>query len=123
VKLQQPLELCPSPKQSLMVSRSFGRPITTLIEMREAVATYKTRAAEKLRRHDVAAGVVTVFLRTNRFTDEPQDSNSVTISLPVATQDTAELIRYALRGIEPLFREGYRYQKAGVILTALVPMH
>jgi len=106
-----------------MVSRSFGRPITTLTEMREAVATYMTRAAEKLRRHDVAAGVLTVFLMTSRFTEEPQYSNSVTIPVPVATQDTAELIKYALRGIEQLFREGYRYQKAGVILTALVPAH
>ena len=106
-----------------MVSRSFGRPITTLTEMREAVATYMTRAAEKVRRHAVAAGVVTVFLMTNRFTDEPQYANSVTLPLPVATQDTAELIRYALRGIEQIFREGYRYQKAGVILTALVPAH
>ena len=57
-----------------------------------------TRAAEKLRRSHVAAGVLTVFLMTNRFTDEPQYSNSVTMPLPVATQDTAELIRYALRG-------------------------
>jgi DNA polymerase V len=91
--------------------------------MREAVATYTTRAAEKLRRHDMAAGVVTVFLMTNRFTEEPQYSQSVTMPLPVATQDTAELIRYALHGIEHVFREGYRYQKAGVILTALVPAH
>jgi DNA polymerase V len=118
-----PLALCPPPKQSLMVSRSFGRPITALTEMREAVATYMTRAAEKLRRAQRAAGVLTVFLMTNRFTDEPQYANSVTIPLPVATQDTAELIRYALRGIEQLFREGYRYQKAGIILTALVPAH
>jgi DNA polymerase V len=59
-----PLALCPPPKQSLMVSRSFGRPITMLTEMREAVATYMTRAAEKLRRHHVAAGVLTVFLIT-----------------------------------------------------------
>src|SRR5215470_14032098 len=117
------LELCPPPKQSLMVSRSFGRPITTLTEMREAVATYTTRAAEKLRRHHVATGVLTVFLMTNRFTDEPQYANSVTIPLPVATQGTAELIRYALRGVEQIFRESYRYQKAGVILTALVPAH
>jgi DNA polymerase V len=106
-----------------MVSRSFGRPITTLTEMREAVATYMTRAAEKLRRHQVAAGVITVFLMTNRFTEEPHYSNSMTITLPVATQDTAELIGYALRGVEQIFREGYRYQKAGVILTALVPAH
>jgi DNA polymerase V len=118
-----PLERCPPPKQSLMVSRSFSRPITTLTEMREAVATYTTRAAEKLRRHHVAAGVVTVFLMTNRFTDASQYANSVTLPLPVATQDTAELMGYALRGVEQIFREGYRYQKAGVILTALVPAH
>jgi DNA polymerase V len=71
----------------------------------------------------MAAGVVTVFLMTNRFTDEPQYANSVTISLPVATRDTVELIRYALRGVEQIFREGYRYQKTGIILTALVPAH
>jgi DNA polymerase V len=118
-----PLELCPPPRQSLMVSRSFGRPITTLTEMREAVATYTTRAADKLRRHHVAVRVVTVFLTTNRFTDEPQYANSVTLPLPVATQDTAELIRYALQGIAQLFREGYRYKKAGVTLTELVPAH
>ena len=92
-------------------------------EMREAVATYITRVAEKLRRVQLAAGVLTVFLMTNRFTDEPHYAKSVTLPLPVATQDTAELIRYALRGIEQLFREGYRYKKAGVILTALVPAH
>jgi DNA polymerase V len=106
-----------------MVSRSFGRIITALTEMREAVATYTTHAAEKLRRAQRAAGVLTIFLTTNRFTDKPQYANSVTRALPVATQDTAELIRYALRGIELLFREGYRYKKAGVILTALVPAH
>jgi DNA polymerase V len=118
-----PLELCPSSRHSLMVSRSFGRPITTVTEMREAVATYTTRAAEKVRGAHLAAGVVTVFLETNRFTDEPQYAHSVTIPLPVATQDTAELIRYARRGIDQLFRAGYRYKKAGVILTALVPAH
>src|SRR5262245_64234238 len=64
-----PLELCPPPKQSLMVSRSFGRPITILTEMREAMATYMTRAAEKLRRHDVAAWVLTVFRMDSRFWD------------------------------------------------------
>ena len=106
-----------------MVSRSFGRSITALTEMREAVATYTTRAAEKLRRHGVAAGVVTVFLMTNRFTEEPQYANSVTMPLPIATQDTAELIRYALRGIEQIFRESYHYKKAGVLLTELVPAH
>ena len=67
--------------------------------------------------------MLTVFLVTNRFTDEPQYTNSVTIPFPVATQDTAELIRYALGGIKQIFHEGYRYKTAGVILTALVPAH
>src|SRR5262245_18445069 len=66
-----PLELCPPPKQSLMVSSSFGRPITSLTEMREAMATYMSRAAENLRRHYMAAGFLTVFLLINRFADEP----------------------------------------------------
>jgi DNA polymerase V len=88
--------------------------------MREAVATYTTRAVEKLRRAQYAAGVLTVFLTTNRFAEEAEYANSMTITLPVATQDTAELIRYTLRGIAQLFREGYRYKKAGVILTVLV---
>jgi len=70
------LERCPPPKHSLMVSRSFGRPITTRTEMSEAVASYMSRAAEKLRRSHGAAGVLTVFLMTNRFTEEPQQSPS-----------------------------------------------
>jgi DNA polymerase V len=57
---------------------------------------------------------------THRFADAPPYANSVTIPLPVATQDTAELIRYALQGITQLFREGYRYKKAGVMVTELV---
>ena len=80
-----------------------------------------TRDIPREGRHQVAARVVTVFLLTKRYADEPQYSNSVTIPLPVATQDTAELIRYAWRGIAHLFRAGYRYQKARVILTALFP--
>jgi DNA polymerase V len=107
-----------------MVSRSFGRPIATLDEMREAVATYTTRAAEKLRRHRLAAGILTVFLTTNTFKeDEPQYANDIKITLPVATSDTAELIAYALVGIEHIFEDGYRYKKAGVLFTRLVPAH
>jgi DNA polymerase V len=112
---------CPPSKKSLMVSRSFGKVITTLEEMQEAVATYTARAAEKLRRDRLAAGVLTVFIHTNPFTDEPQYSNAVTLTLPVATSDTAELLAYARIGMEHLFQGGYRYKKAGVLLTELVP--
>jgi DNA polymerase V len=112
---------CPPSKKSLMVSRSFGKPITTLDEMREAVATYTSRAAEKLRKARLAAGILTVFITTNQFSDEPQYHNAVTLTLPVATSDTAELLAYALCGMEHIFREGFRYKKAGVLLTELVP--
>ena len=65
--------------------------------------------------------VLTVFLTTNTFKDEPQYSNAATIKLPIATDSTSDLLRYALPGVERIFREGYRYKKAGVMLTALVP--
>jgi DNA polymerase V len=112
---------CPPPKKSLMVSRSFGQSITTVAEMREAVATYMSRAAEKLRRGQLAAGVLTVFITTNHFSDELQYSNAVTLTLPVATNDTAELLAYALCGMEHIFQTGFRYKKAGILLTELVP--
>ncbi len=119
-----PLELNSKPKKSLMVSRSFGRPITTLHAMRQAVATYTTRAAEKLRRHRLAAGILTVLVRTNPFKpEEPQYSQDIKITLSVATSDTAELIAYALAGAEHIYQDGYRYKKAGVLFTGLVPEH
>jgi DNA polymerase V len=67
--------------------------------------------------------VLTVVLLTTRYTDELQDATSVTIFLPIAPQDTAELLRSALQSIEQMFREGYRSKKAGVSVTELVPAH
>lgn len=117
-----PLELAPPPKQATAVSRTFGRPVTTREELAEAVAAYVTRAAEKLRRQGSAARVLTVFLMTNPFApEEPQYGNAATVPLPVATASTAELLRYALRAADGIFREGYRYRKAGVLLADLVP--
>jgi len=117
-----PLEECPPPKQGITCSRAFGKPITTLTEMREAVATYTARAAEKLRGEQLAASTLTVFLTTNPFKDEPQYSNAVTLRLPAATDATPELLNVALRGIETIYREGFRYKKAGVMLLELLPV-
>ncbi len=115
------LEECPQPKQGITCSRAFGKPIATLSEMEEAVSSYVARAAEKLRGEGLAATVLTVFLMTNEFKDEPQYRNSVTCSLAVGTDTTSELIRAALRGLHTIYRDGYRYKKAGVMCTALVP--
>jgi DNA polymerase V len=114
------LEECPAPKQSLTCSRAFGQLISTLADMEEAVSSYTSRVAEKLRRERLAATVLTVCLATNEFKEVPQYSNAVTLKLPVATDSTGDLIRSALQGIRTIYREGYRYKKAGVILTGLV---
>ena len=115
------LEECPAPKQGITCSRAFGRSVCTLAEMEEAVSSYVSRAAEKLRGEGLAVTVLNVFLMTNEFKDEPQYRNSVTCSVPVGTDTTSELIRAALRGLRTIYRDGYRYKKAGVMFTALVP--
>jgi DNA polymerase V len=117
-----PLELCPPPKKMRTVSRSFEHPVESRAELKEAIATYTSRAAAKLRGDNLIAGVLTVFVMTNQFIhNEPQYQNSASISLPVATNDTAELIHYAMRATDTIFRKGYRYKRAGVNLTELIP--
>jgi DNA polymerase V len=114
-----PLELEPPPKKVTAVTRSFGRPVTTLIEMREAVSFYATRAGEKLRRAGQAAGHMSVFMHTNRFNDDPRRSASGAVSFPEATNDTSELVARALRIAETIWRDGFRYSKAGIICNEL----
>jgi DNA polymerase V len=116
------LEQCPSPKQSLTCSRAFGKLINTLAEMQEAVSVYTSRVAEKLRCERLAATVLTVCLTTNEFKEGPQYSNALTLRLPVVTDSTSELIGCALQGIRAIYRDGYLYKKAGVMLTGLVPV-
>jgi DNA polymerase V len=115
------LEECPAPKQSLTCSRAFGQLISTLADMEEAVSSYTSRVAEKLRRERLAATVVTVCLTTNEFKEGPQYSNALVLKLPVATDSTSDLVRSALQGIRTIYRDSYLYKKAGVILTGLVP--
>lgn len=116
-----PVERCPQPKKSVTCSRSFGVPVMSLTEMREAVAAYLTLAAERMRRHGMAAGAVTVWIYTNSFSDDPQYSNTVTIELASQTDATDELMAWALQGLEKIYRPGFRYKKAGVMLTRLAP--
>jgi DNA polymerase V len=115
-----PLELAPPSRQSIVVSQSFSRPVTELRELKEAIATHLSRAAEKLRLYGLTTNVLQVFARTSRFRDNYY-RNEVTIPLPVATQDTAELLFYALHGAEDIYRSGYAFAKAGVLLLELQP--
>ena len=109
-------------RKSIMASRSFGRPVTTLPELREAIASYAARAAEKLRRQHLATASLIVFIETNRFkSDEAQHYAGRPVRLPVATSDSGKLIGAALAGLEAIWRDGYRYKKAGVVLLDLHP--
>ncbi|MFH1372965.1 MAG: Y-family DNA polymerase [bacterium] len=116
------LETCPPPRKGIISSRSFGRQIESLEELQEAVAAYITNAATKLRKQNLAARLLTVFLTTNPYSkSDGQYNNSIAIHLPRATNNTAELLHHAGRGMEKIFRQGFRYKKAGVMLDDLIP--
>jgi len=109
-------------RKSICTSRSFGQPVHTLGDLQEAVATYASQAAYKLRRGGLRTTVVDVFIRTNSFKkDEPQYCSRRTFTLPAPSSHTATLIKVALASLEAIYRPGYRYQKAGVLLNGLVP--
>lgn len=106
--------------KSILASRSFGRPVTQLSELEEAVIAHATRAAEKLRRQNLAANVVMVFVETNRFkTAHQQYAASRSIGLPVASADTRIIARAALVALKHLWRDGIKYNKCGVTLLEL----
>jgi DNA polymerase V len=107
------------PKQQIMSSRSFGRPVETIEELRESLASYLSRATEKLRMQQSVSAAVYVFIQTNRFNKEEQYNAGLTVPMPEPTDDTLTLTAAALAGLEVIYRSGYRYKKAGVMLTLL----
>jgi DNA polymerase V len=118
-----PLEICPRPRKSVTISRSFPVAIKELAELREAVAVFATRAAEKLRRDALAAGAITVFIETSRFVEgREQYGNSATLELVYPSDNTQELLQHALEALGAIFRGGFEYRRAGVLLNGLVPV-
>jgi DNA polymerase V len=109
-------------RKSIVASRSFGRPVTTLQEMEEAVASYASRACEKMRRQSLATAHVSVFFETNRFKpDDPQYNPTRSMRLPVATADTGTVVKAAGCLARAMWKDGYRYKKSGVMLLDLAP--
>ena len=127
VRLQQelrghaclPLELVPPAKRETCVSRSFSTPIDNREQLRQAVATYTARAAEKLRRQGQRAGALTVFVRSSPFNAASFYANAATVRLPLASDDTAVLLAAALPLADALFKPHKPLQKAGVVLQQL----
>jgi len=108
-------------KKTIISSRSFGKPVEKLDDLRESVAMYVSNASEKLRKQSSIASIISVFINTNRFKDEPQYSNYSSSSLQVPTSYTPDLIKCANNILEKIYREGYKYKKAGVMLSGIVP--
>ena len=114
------LEEQPPPKQAIVCSRSFGTPLTSIEGLREAVATFVSRAAEKMRKQRSTASYVQVFIMTSMHGSGPRYSKARGVALPVATSYTPRLIAKAHELLDEIFAWGYVYKKAGVMLTGFM---
>lgn len=115
------LEDAPPNKQEIACTRSFGGPVTEMQGLVEAVSDFASRAAEKLRRQNSVASQVMVFIRTSPFRKTPQYSRSMVMPLRSPTSDTPALATAAIHALKAIFRPGFEYAKAGVMLLDLSP--
>ncbi|MDU6441946.1 MAG: translesion error-prone DNA polymerase V subunit UmuC [Pantoea sp.] len=111
------LEDAPPPKQQIVCSKSFGQRINSLEDMQHAVVMYATRAAEKLREQNSKCRHISIFIATGRYSNEPQYANSASLTCHYPTSDTRDIVSLAMQGLETIWREGYRFAKAGIMLS------
>lgn len=115
------LEDVPSPKKQIACTRSFGQPVLQLTDLREAVTEFACRAAAKLRRQNSHALQVLVFVRTSPFRPTPQYSQSAIVPLRRPNADNTDITQAALAALQAIYRPGFLYAKAGVMLLDLQP--
>ena len=114
------LETTTRKRKSCVVSRSFGTRIEKFQELKEAVANYCLNASEKIRSESLVTKTITIFVRTSPFQKNFRYySNSKTVDFPIATNNSIEIVKTAVSILENIFKNGYQYQKAGVMLTGL----
>jgi len=114
------LETLETKRKSCCVSRSFGKKVESMDKLKESVTTHCLSAAEKIRGDDQVTKSVTVFIRTSPFDRHKEYySNSKTIDLPIATNNSIELINAATEALKTIYKYGYFYQKSGIILSEL----
>jgi len=115
-----PVETTDDPRKGMMVTRCFGRPVTQLSEMKEAIATHTSKLAEKLRQEGLATQTLFVSMRTNRFAPIEQYRATQEVRLDTPTNSTDQLLPHALNAVETIFKPGFQYYKAGVSAPELV---
>ncbi len=113
------LETTPALKKSLTVSRSFGQSITQLADLQQAVASFLCKAAQKMRRQNLSAGALSVFIQTNRFQQKIGHCRGDSLTFPEPVISTSQLLQSARILLERLYHPDQRYVKAGVCLLDL----
>jgi DNA polymerase V len=109
-------------KKSIAVTRSFAKMKTNMDDLAEIISSYACVTAEKLRYQKSCCNLIMVFVRTNPFkNDKPQYSNNIVLKFPYPTNSSILLAKYAKHGMKQIFKKGYEYKKAGVIVMGLVP--
>jgi len=115
------LDDAPSPKKEIACTRSFGHPVIEVSGLTEAVTEFASRAAEKVRKQHSLACDVMVFIRTSPFRKDAQYSRSIVVPLRRPSADTGAIVQAAVLGLQAIYRPGYKYAKAGVMLLDLQP--
>ena len=111
------------PNKEIMVSRSFGRRVKDKQELIEAITSYTSRAAERMRKQESVATSLYVYIRTSSHDDKKQYANGVNVPLFQPSDDSMVLTNAALLGLDYIYRDGYDYQKAGITLCNLTSKH
>ncbi len=109
-------------KRNIATTRSFEKDYTNYEEIRERVATFAVSCAEKLRKQESFCQSISVFISSNRHKKEAGEyKNGVTIQIPFPTNSSIDLVKFAIHGLDKIFVSGYRYKRAGVIVSQLTP--
>ena len=112
----------PQKRQNMCASRSFGHPVTRYCDMEEALTSYVMTAVRRMRGEKTQATGIQVFIGTNPHKDVPQHHDSRSANLPEPTDDLLAINSAAQRLLKQVFREGYAYKKAGILLLGLEPL-
>ncbi|MBN2173593.1 MAG: Y-family DNA polymerase [Bacteroidales bacterium] len=120
-KVCYPLNKNPDTKKEICTSRSFGHPIETYEELEQATTSYVSKVAQKLRKQNSLAQSLLIFIMTNKYASGPQYVNYKIIRFSNPTNNTQELLHYAVLALKALYKKGYKYKKSGVIVSDVIP--
>jgi DNA polymerase V len=111
-------------KKSIATTRTFEKNHTALLNVQERVSTFAVTCAEKLRKQNSCCNLIMVFIHTNGHrTDLPQYSRNIIVKTDYPTNSSLEVVKYAIQGLKAIYKEGYHYKKAGVIVMGLTPQN